>query len=119
MALTTSGTSTLEAAVFGIPMIIIYKMAPISWLVSRVLVNVPFAGMVNIITGSMIMPELLQNKATSERINNIAAKIINDPKKITQMKLELSKVQKILKKEGASKKAAKYILEIDKILCKK
>ena len=119
LALVASGTSTLEAAVFGTPMIIIYKMAPISWLVSRALVKIPFVGMVNIIAGSMIMPELLQNKATSERINNIAAKIINDPKKITQMKLELSKVQKILKKEGASKKAAKYILEIDKILCKK
>ena len=95
-------------------MIIIYKMSPFSWLVSRVLVNVPFAGMVNIIAGSMIMPELLQNKATSEQIYKMASEIINNPEKITQMKLELSNVQDLLKGEGASNRAAKYILEMDK-----
>jgi len=114
LALVASGTSTLEAAVFGTPMIIIYKMAPFSWLVSRVLVNVPFAGMVNIIAGSMIMPELLQYKATSGQIYKMASEIINNPEKITQMKLELSKVQDLLKGEGASNRAAKYILEMDK-----
>ena len=113
LALITSGTSTLEAAVFGIPMIIIYKMNPISWLVSRALVNVPFAGMVNIIAGSMIMPELLQNKATSEQIYNLAEEIINNPEKITHMKLKLSKVRDLLKGEGASNRAAKYILDLN------
>ena len=113
LALVASGTSTLEAAVFGTPMIIIYKMAPFSWMVSQVLVNVPFVGMVNIISGSMIMPELLQNKATSGKIYKLASEIINNPEKITQMKLELSKVQDILKGEGASNRAAKYILEMD------
>ena len=113
LALVSSGTSTLEAAVYGTPMIIIYKMAPFSWLVSRVLVNVPFIGMVNIIAGSMIMPELLQNKATSEKIYRMASEIINNPEKITQMKLELSKVQDLLKGKGASNRAAKYILEMD------
>jgi len=113
LALVSSGTSTLEAAVFGTPMIIIYKMAPISWLVSRALVNVPFAGMVNIIAGSMIMPELLQNKATPGRIYKVAAQIINNPEKITQMKLELSKVQYLLKRERTSNKAAIYILEMN------
>ena len=116
LALVSSGTSTLEAAVFGTPMIIIYKMAPISWLVSQALVNVPFAGMVNIIAGSMIMPELLQNKVTPGRIYKIAAEIINNPERITQMKLELSKVQYLLKGEGTLNKAAKYILEMDECL---
>ena len=114
LALIASGTSTLEAAVFGTPMIIIYKMSPFSWLVSRVLVNIPFAGMVNIIAGSMIMPELLQNKATSEQIYKMASGIINNPEKKSQMKLELLKVQNLLKGGRASKRAAKYILEMDK-----
>ena len=116
LALVSSGTSTLEAAVFGTPMIIIYKMAPISWLVSQALVNVPFAGMVNIIAGSMIMPELLQNKVTPRRIYKVAAEIINNPERITQMKLELSKVKYLLKGEGTLNKAAKYILEMDECL---
>ena len=116
LALVASGTSTLEAAVFGTPMIIIYKMAPFSWLVSRVLVNVPFAGMVNIIAGSMIMPELLQNKATSGQIYKMVSEIINNPEKKSQMKLELLKVRNLLKGGRASKRAAKYILEMDKNL---
>ena len=91
-------------------------MAPISWLVSRALVKVPFAGMVNIIAGSMIMPELLQNKVTPGRIYKVAAEIINNPEKITQMKLGLSKVQYLLKGEGTSNKAAIYILEMDESL---
>ena len=119
LALVASGTSTIEAAVFGTPMIIIYKMASISWLISRVLVNAPFAGMVNIIAGSMIMPELLQNKATSEQIYKIASEIINYPEKTIQMKLKLSKVQDLLKGKGASNKAAKYIFKMDESLWKK
>ena len=50
--------------------------------------------MVNIIAGSMIMPELLQNKATSEKIYRMASEIINNPEKITQMKLGV-KIQEI------------------------
>ncbi|SVE24822.1 uncharacterized protein METZ01_LOCUS477676 [marine metagenome] len=116
LALVVSGTSTIEAAVFGTPMIIIYKMAPFSWLVSRVLVNVPFAGMVNIIAGSMIMPEMLQNKANPERIFKLAEKILFNSEKTSKMKLELSKVRDILKGKGASNKAAKHILSISKSL---
>ena len=116
LALVASGTSTLEAAVFGTPMIIIYKMDPISWLVSQAIVNVRFVGMVNIIAGTMIMPELLQNKATSGQIYKMASEIINNPGKKSQMKLELSKIQNLLKGEGASKRAAKYILEMDESL---
>jgi len=67
LALVASGTATLEAAVFGTPMIIIYKMASISWWISRVLVSVPFAGMVNIIARREIMPELLQEMQPLKR----------------------------------------------------
>ena len=89
-------------------------MAPISWWLSKIMVKVPHAGIINIIAGSMIMPELLQNKATSGQIYKIASEIINNPEKITQMKLELSKVQDLLIGEGASNRAAKYIFEMDK-----
>ena len=113
IALVASGTSTLEAAVFGTPMIIIYKMASISWWISRVLVSVPFAGMVNIIAKREIMPELLQKNATPEKVFSTASSILKNPEKIEEMMADLKKVQLKLKGGGASNKAATHILELN------
>ena len=113
IALVASGTSTLEAAVFGTPMIIIYKMASISWWISRVLVSVPFAGMVNIIAGREIMPELLQENATPEKVFSTASSILKNPEKMEKMMADLKKVQLKLKGGGASNKAATHILELN------
>ena len=112
LALVASGTSTLEAAVFGTPMIIIYKMASISWWISRVLISVSFAGMVNITAKKEIMPELLQENATPERVFSTASSILKNPEKIEKMVADLKEVQVKLKGVGASNKAATYILEL-------
>ena len=113
LALVASGTATLEAAVFGTPMIIIYKMASISWWISRVLVSAPFAGMVNIIARREIMPELLQENATSEKVFSTASSILKNPEKMEKMVADLKEVQLKLKGVGASKKAATHILELN------
>jgi len=112
LALIASGTSTIEAAVFGTPMVIIYKMSPLSWFISKKLVRVPYAGMVNIIAGSMIMPEILQYSATPTRIYNTALEIINNPEKINQMESDLLIVKNSLKSSKNSKTATDYILEL-------
>ena len=112
LALIVSGTSTIEAAVFGTPMVIIYKMSPLSWWLSKKLVKVPYAGMVNIIAGSMIMPEILQYSVTTTRIYNIALEIINSPKKTNQMESDLLIIQNSLKVCEKTKTAADYILEL-------
>ena len=112
LALVASGTATLEAAVFGTPMIIIYKMASFSWWISRLLVSIPFAGMVNIIAKKEIMPELLQENATPERVFSTASSILKNPEKIEKMVADLKEVQVKLKGVGASNKAATYILEL-------
>ena len=113
LALVASGTATLEAAVFGTPMIIIYKMASISWWISRVLVSVSFAGMVNIIARREIMPELLQENATAEKVFSTASSILKNPEKMEKMMADLKKVQFKLKGGGASNKAATHILELN------
>ena len=113
LALVASGTATLEAAVFGTPMIIIYKMASISWWISRVLVSVPFAGMVNIIAKREIMPELIQKNATTEKVFSTAASILNNPEKMEKMMADLKNVQLKLKGGCASNKAATHILELN------
>ena len=113
LALVASGTATLEAAVFGTPMIIIYKMASISWWISRVLVSVPSAGMVNIIAKREIMPELLQKNATPEKVFSTASSILKNPEIMEKMMADLKKVQLKLKGGGASNKAATHILELN------
>ena len=112
LALVASGTSTVEAAVFGTPMIIIYKMSPISWWLSKNMVNVPYAGMVNIIAGSMIMPEVLQSEVTVDCIYKMVKGIIYNPEKTTQMKSDLFIVKNLLKSRENTKTAAMYILDL-------
>jgi lipid-A-disaccharide synthase len=112
LALVASGTSTVEAAVFGTPMIIIYKMSPLSWWLSKKLVKVPYIGMVNIIAGSMIMPEILQAEATASKIYKTAQEIIESSKKMIQMKTDLSNVKNLLKGRENMQSAAKYILDM-------
>ena len=112
LALVASGTSTVEAAVFGTPMIIIYKMSLLSWWLSKKLVKVPYVGMVNIIAGSMIMPEILQAEATASKIYKTAQEIIESSKKMIQMKTDLSNVKNLLKGRENMQSAAKYILDM-------
>ena len=109
-----SGTSTVEATVFGTPMIVTYKMATLSWWLSKILVNVPFAGMVNILAEKEIMPELLQENATVEKLSSTALSMLKNSEILKKMKEDLNLIQNKLKGEGASKRAAIKILELVK-----
>ncbi|UCD36676.1 MAG: lipid-A-disaccharide synthase [Fidelibacterota bacterium] len=62
-AIVASGTATLEGAVWGIPMVVVYRVAPLSWWLGRRLVKLPYAGMVNILSGKEVVPEFLQDRA--------------------------------------------------------
>src|SRR5574337_1962255 len=68
LILAASGTATLEAAIIGTPMVIVYRLAFLSWLLGRVLIRVPYIGMVNLVAGRRVVPELIQFHATPERI---------------------------------------------------
>ena len=109
-----SGSATLEAAVFGTPMVIIYKMSSLSWWLSQLLVKTEYAGMVNIIAGKKIIPEYIQKEATIQAISKQCLNIINDENRYQKMKMELKDVEKKLRGESASKKAAEYILSLYK-----
>jgi lipid-A-disaccharide synthase len=62
-AIVASGTATLEGTIWGIPMAVVYRVAPFSWWLGRRLVNLPFASMVNILSGEQVVPEFLQDRA--------------------------------------------------------
>ena len=112
VALVASGSATLEAAVYGVPMIIIYKMAILSWWLSKLLVKTNYAGMVNIIAKKKIMPEYLQYQATVKSITNETFEIISNGEKQKEMRSELLRVKKTLQSSSASQIAAKHILSL-------
>ena len=112
LAIVASGTSTVEAAIFGTPMLIVYKMNLLSWWLTKIFVNVNYAGMVNIIANKEIMPEYLQNDAKANSIKNNIIKIINNDNLLNQMKKELLQITEKIKCENASKRAASHIMKL-------
>lgn len=107
-----SGTSTLEAGYFTLPMVVVYKTSSLTYLIGKQLIKLDKIGMVNILLDKMVVPELIQNEANSENIFNTTSKIISDEKIYQTIKHKLEFVKEKLGSGGASKKAAKTILEI-------
>ena len=113
LALVTSGTATLECALLECPMVIVYRLAPVSWLIARLLVHgVRCAGLPNIVAGHEIVPELLQRQATGERIAAAAQGILRDPARHAAMVEELRGVRRSLGRGGAAGRAAAIALEM-------
>ncbi len=110
-AIVASGTSTLEAAFFNTPMVIVYKLNLFSWWITRLFVKIDFAGMVNIIAGKMIVPELLQSQATPENITRHALRYFTDTKHTERTRSELTKVREAFGEPGATHRAAEAILK--------
>jgi lipid-A-disaccharide synthase len=76
--ITVSGTATLEIALLGIPMVIVYRLAPLSYWLGRLLVKVPFIGLPNILAGKGIVREFIQHEATPANIAGEIARILQD-----------------------------------------
>lgn len=74
-----SGTATLEAAYFGLPMLITYKVAALTWLAGRILVRIPFLGMPNVLAGEQIVPELLQGAASPQKLAATLQQLLENP----------------------------------------
>ncbi len=107
-----SGTSTLEAALFELPMVIVYKTSYLTYLIGKNLIKVDNIGMANIIAGENVAPELIQDKADSISIYNECKKILSDEQLYQTIKNKLSKIKEKLGTEGASTRAAKVIYAI-------
>lgn len=102
LAVVASGTVTLEAAICGTPIIITYAVSPLSYWLGRALIHVDHIGLVNLIAGKRIVPELVQNQATPEAICDAAHGLISDPVQYAQVCQELSVVRERLGGHGAS-----------------
>jgi len=111
LALVASGTATLENACLGIPMIIIYKVSFFSYLLARLLIRIPTIGLANIVAGKKIVPEFIQRKANSKEIAKVACHWLGNPGLLAEIRQDLKRVKEKLGTPGASKRAAKIILE--------
>lgn len=106
-----SGTSTLQAAVVGTPMVLFYR-AP-SWItyqLARRLIRVPWIGLANLVAGRGIVPELIHHEATPERLVQETERLLTDARAYEDMKVALSSVRQALGAPGASRRAAEAVL---------
>ena len=111
-ALVTSGTATLETALFGVPEIICYKGNPVSYRIAKWLVNIRFIGLVNLIMDKEVMKELIQNDLTRENLSSELKRMLEDQHRQAEMSTDYRELRNILRKGGnASENAARIIYQ--------
>jgi len=111
LVITASGTATLEAACLATPMIVVYKTSLSTWILGHILIKFPYVSLPNILAGKRIVPELLQFRATSNRLANLTLSLWEDSQKLEQMKIELNKVTRKLGEPGAIERAAQVVIK--------
>jgi len=111
LALTCSGTATLENALLGIPMVVMYRMFPPTYWIAKAVVRVPYIALANILLGKPLVPELIQSQATPERVAEEALAILEDPDRYVAVRSQLLSLRDRLGKPGAAQRAAQAILE--------
>ena len=108
--LVASGTATLQAAVVGTPMVLLYKTTWPTYWIARLLVTVKWIGLVNLVAGRSIVPELIQDEATAERLYKEVRRLVTDHRAYNDMKEGLRQVRDSLGEPGASRRAAELVL---------
>lgn len=112
LAWVASGTATLETAILGKPMVIAYQVSPLSYWVGRAMIRVKWIGLVNLVAGRTLVPELIQKEARGERIAEEALKILEDEPYRRGMIEGLAEVKQKLGSPGASERVARMAMEM-------
>jgi lipid-A-disaccharide synthase len=110
-ALVTSGTATLEAALFGVPEVVCYKGSGISYQIAKRLIKIKYISLVNLIMDKPVVTELIQNDLTASNLTRELNSILHNPEKIRQIKNDYTDLKNLLQKESnASARAAQEIV---------
>jgi lipid-A-disaccharide synthase len=112
VVLTASGTATVQAAIHGKPMAVLYKLSPVTYRLGRPLAQVDMYAMVNLIAGRRIVRELIQDGCTPEAVADEAVSLLTDRQKRETMIRDLEAVKAALGEPGASARAADAILDL-------
>jgi lipid-A-disaccharide synthase len=109
--LITSGTATLEAALLGAPMVICYRVSRLTELMARALTRVRWIGLPNLVSGRMVVPELIQGEVTGTRLAREAARLLDDPVAATAQRAAFKDLRARLGEPGVGLRAARAVLE--------
>ncbi len=105
----SSGTATVEAALLDAPMVVVYRVSPLTATLAKPLVRTPYFAMVNLIAGRAVVPELVQDKLTPERVMEETLRLLQDPNARNAMRKGLAEVREKLGPPGAVERAADAI----------
>jgi lipid-A-disaccharide synthase len=114
VALTASGTATVQTALHDTPMVVVYRLSPLTYQLGRRLISVASIGMVNLIAGEPIVPELIQEAFTPDAVAREAVSMLNDPARAARIREGLARVRARLGGPGASRRAAEAIIKVVK-----
>ncbi len=106
-----SGSATLEAGIMGCPMVIIYKLNPLTYWLALMLINTPYYGLINIVAGESVVPELIQSKANAENIASETLKFLKNPEYCQEIQNRLLLVRNKLGRPGVMKAVAASIVD--------
>lgn len=112
VVVTASGTATVQTAIHGAPMVVVYKLSPLTYAIGRRFVRVSTYAMANLIAGRMIVPELIQDACTPEAVASEVLRYLTDPSHAARTRAALAEVRQRLGPGGASARAASAILEL-------
>lgn len=112
LALTKSGTITLECAIFGVPAVVFYKTSALNYAIGKRIVKVKHIAMPNLLAGEAVFPEFIQNEATPENIARAGLALLTDPARRTRVGEQLAGIVRTLGGPGASRRAAAAILRL-------
>ncbi|MBI9084051.1 MAG: lipid-A-disaccharide synthase [Desulfobacterales bacterium] len=112
LVLAASGTVTLEAAIAGVPAVIVYRVSMLSYWMGRALIRVRHIGLANLIAGRTVVPELIQAQASAPRIADTAAAILEDPAGLDRLHRDLAGVRDLLGGPGASQRVAGIAMDM-------
>lgn len=112
VSVVSSGTATVEAALMDAPMIVVYRLAPLTAAIARLLVRTPMFAMVNLIAGKQVVPELVQKDFTPENLSRGVIRLLDSPEARAEMRRGLADVREKLGPPGAVDRAADLIVEM-------
>lgn len=109
---TASGTATIQTALHGTPMVVVYRLSPVTYKLGKPLVRVSMYSMVNLVAGERVVDELIQDQCTPEAVTAATVQLLTNQDRVADMKDQLAIVRQRLGGPGASGRAADAILEL-------
>jgi lipid-A-disaccharide synthase len=110
LLLVASGTATLQAAIIGTPMVLLYRVSWLTYWIARAVIRINHIGLVNIVAGRTVVPEIIQQDVTAERLTEEVSRLLRDRSAAGQMREAFREVRASLGVPGASKRAAAAVL---------